>query len=46
MPSNEEKVRKGNDKLVESSGEAEESTGKDAEVPMKVIPMPRASLRG
>ena len=34
MPSNEEKVVKG-------SGEAEESTGKDAEVPMKVIPMPR-----
>ena len=34
MPSNEEKVVKG-------SGEAEESTGKDAEVHMKVILMPR-----
>ncbi|XP_069143490.1 uncharacterized protein [Solanum lycopersicum] len=41
MPSNEEKVRKGNDKLVESSGEAEDSTGKDAKTPIKVIPMPR-----
>ena len=41
MPSNEEKVRKDNDKVVEGSGEAEDSTGKDAEVPMKVIPMPR-----
>ena len=29
------------DKLVKGSGEAEESTGKDAEVPMKVILMPR-----
>ena len=27
--------------MVKGSGEAEESTGKDAEVPMKVIPMPR-----
>ena len=34
MPSNDDKVVKG-------SGEAEESTGKDAEVLMKVIPMPR-----
>ena len=41
MPSNEEKVRKDNDKVVEGSGEAEDSTGKDAEVPIKVIPMPR-----
>ena len=41
MPSNEKKVRKDDDKVVKSSGEAEESTGKDAEVPMKVIPMPR-----
>ena len=37
MPSNEEKVRKDDDKV---SGEAEDSTGKDTEVPMKVIPMP------
>ena len=41
MPSNEEKVRKDNDKVVEGSDEAEDTTGKDAEVPMKVIPMPR-----
>ena len=41
MPSNEEKVRKDNDKLVEGSGEAVDSTGKDVEVPIKVIPMPR-----
>ena len=41
MPSNEEKVRKDDDKVVQGSGEAEESTGKDAEVPMKVILMPR-----
>ena len=40
MPSNEEKVRKDDDKVVKGSGEVEESTGKDAEVPMKVIPMP------
>ena len=41
MPSNEENLRKDDDKVVKGSGEAEESTGKDAEVPMKVIPMPR-----
>ena len=41
IPSNEEKVRKDNDKVVEGSGEAKDSTGKDAEVPIKVIPMPR-----
>ena len=41
MPSNEEKVRKDDDKVVKGSGEEEESTGKDVEVPMKVIPMPR-----
>ena len=40
MPSNEEKVRKDNDKVVESSGEAEDSTRKDVEVHIKVIPMP------
>ena len=34
-------VRKDNDKVVEDSGEAEDSTGKDAEVPIKVIPMPK-----
>ena len=41
MPSTEENVRKDNDKVVKGSGEEEESNGKDAEVPMKVIPMPR-----
>ena len=41
MPSNEENVRKDNDKVVEGSGEAEDNTGKDAEVPIKVILMPR-----
>ena len=41
MPSNEENVRKDNDKVVKGSVEEEESNGKDAEVPMKVIPMPR-----
>ena len=41
MPSNEENVRKNNDKVVKGSGEADESNRKDAEVPMKVIPMPR-----
>ena len=44
MSCNEEKVRKDNDKVVEGSGEAEDSTGKDAEVPIKVIPMPRPPL--
>ena len=41
LSSNEEKVRKDNDKVVKGSVEEEESNGKDAEVPMKVIPMPR-----
>ena len=41
MSSNEEKVRKDDDKVVKGSGEAEERTGKDAEVPTKVILMPR-----
>ena len=41
MPSNEEKVIKDNDKVVEVSGEVEDNTGKDAEVPKKVTPMPR-----
>ena len=44
MPSNKEKVRINNDKVVECSGEAEDSTGKDAEVSIKVIPMPRPPL--
>ena len=41
MLSTEEYVRKGNDNVVKGSGEVEEGNGKDAEVPMKVIPMPR-----
>ena len=40
MPSTEENVRKDNN-VVKGSGEAEESNGKDVEVPIKVIPMPR-----
>ena len=41
MPSTEENVRKDNANVVKGSGEVEESNGKDEEVPMKVIPMPR-----
>ena len=41
MLSTEENVRKDNDNVVKGSGEAEGSEGKDAEVPTKVIPMPR-----
>ena len=41
MPSTEENVRKDNDKVVKGSGETDESNGTDAEVPIKVIPMPR-----
>ena len=40
MPSNDEKVRKDNDKVVEGSGEAKDSTGKDGEVATKEIPIP------
>ena len=36
MSSAEENVRKDNDHVVKGSGEAEESNGKDAEVPNKV----------
>ena len=41
MPSNEENVRKDDDKVIKGSGEAEESNGKEEELPKKVIPMPR-----
>ena len=41
MSSNEEKVSKDNYKVVEGSCEAEYSTKKDAEVPIKVIQVPR-----
>ena len=40
MPSTKENMRKDNDNVVKGSGKAEESNGKDAEVLMKVIPMP------
>ena len=42
MPSNEEKVTKDTE-VVEVNGEVEDNTGKDAEVPKKVTPMPRLS---
>ena len=41
MPYTEENVRKDNDNVVRGSGEVEGSNGKDSEVPIKVIPMPR-----
>ena len=41
MPSNEEKVIKDNNKVVEVSGEVEDNTGKYVEVPKKVTSMPR-----
>ena len=43
MSSNEKKVTKDNDKVVEVSGEVEYNTGKDVEVHTKVTPMPRPS---
>ena len=41
MPYTEENVRKDIDNVVRGSGEVEGSNGKDSEVPIKVIPMPR-----
>ena len=41
MPSNEEKVIKDNDKVVEVSGEVENNIGNDVEVPKTVTLMPR-----
>ena len=41
MTSKEEKVIKDNDKVVEGSGEVEDNTGKDVEVPIKFTSMPR-----
>ena len=41
MSSNEKKVWKDDDKVVKGIGEAEESTGKDTEVHMKLTHMPR-----
>ena len=41
MSSNEKKVTKDTDKVVDVNGEVEDNTTKDAEVPKKVTPMPR-----
>ena len=41
MQSTKENAIKDNDNVVKGSSEAEGSNGKDAEVPKKVIPMPR-----
>ena len=41
MPSNEKKVTKDTDKVVDVNGEVEDNTVKDVEVPKKVTPMPR-----
>ena len=41
MPSNEKKVKKNTDKVVDVDGELEDNTATDAEVPKKVTPMPR-----
>ena len=41
MPSNEKKVTKYTDKVVDVDAELEDNTEKDAEVPKQVIPMPR-----
>ena len=41
MPSGVENVIRGNDDVVEVSGELEDKTGKENEVPHKVTPMPR-----
>ena len=41
MPSNEKKVTKDTDKVVDVDGELEDNTAKDVEVPKKVTPMSR-----
>ena len=41
MPSNDKKVIKDNNEFVKVSGKVEDNTRKAAEVPTKVIPMPR-----
>ena len=43
MPSGVEKVIRGEDEVVEVSGELEDKTGKEVEVPQKVAPIPRPS---
>ena len=39
MPTNEKKVTKDTDNVVDINGEVEDNTAKDAEVPKKVTPM-------
>ena len=41
MSSNQEKLIKDNDNVVEVSSEVEDNTGKDSYVPKKVTPMPK-----
>ena len=41
MPSNEKKVTKDTEKVVDVYGELEDNTVKDVEVPNKVTPIPR-----
>ena len=41
MPSNENKVTKDTDKVVNVDADLEDNITKDAEVPKKVTPMPR-----
>ena len=44
MPTNEKKVTKDTDNVVDINGEVEVNTAKDAEVPKKVTLMPRHHL--
>ena len=41
IPSGVQNMMRGDDELVEVSGELEDKTGKEVEVPQKVTPMPR-----
>ena len=41
MPFDVENVVRGDDEIVEVSGELEDKTGKEVEIPQKVTPMPR-----
>ena len=43
MPSNENKVTKDTDKVVDVDCELEDNIAKDVEVPKKITPMPRPS---
>ena len=42
MPSNEKKVTRDTDKVVDVDAELEDNTAKDAEVPKKLTPMPKS----